>query len=223
VGLQAVGQLATFAFEAKASASIRIALGDWRDPIGTLPDVIVNPIARTAFYVDRGFDASLTDFPEEAFEESLEIAELRERSENVVDLGDVEQDYGRLRELEIEIRVFISARMTVAFGDTWMRRQLPANMLDRWLEKRDFAVKAGQPEFAPIDYADFTDYIQIIERSDNWAKAFKDVFRRKEDVRESFNRLFPLRVSTMHSRIITKDDRLLLYVESKRIRRTISH
>lgn len=222
VGIQAVGQLATLAFEDKASSSIRIALGDWRDPIGALPDVIVNPIARTAFYVDRGFDASLTDFPEEAFEESLEIAELCERSKNVVDLGNAEQDFVRLRDLEIAIRVFISARMMAAFGEKWMRRQLPVGMLDRWLEKRNLTLKGGPPEGVLIDYADFTDYIQIIERGDNWKLAFADVFRRKEDVRESFNRLFPLRVSTMHSRIITKSDRLLLYVESKRILGTLS-
>ncbi len=58
-------------------------------------------------------------------------------------------------------------------------------------------------------------------RTDNWELVFKDVFRRPESVRESLQRLYPIRLCTMHARLITLDDELLLHVEVKRILKTI--
>jgi hypothetical protein len=48
------------------------------------------------------------------------------------------------------------------------------------------------------------------------------VFVRKEDVQESFMRLFPVRICTMHARIILLDDELLLRLETCRILRAIT-
>ena len=73
-----------------------------------------------------------------------------------------------------------------------------------------------------IEYADFSDYRMIIERGDNWRSAFKSVFRRQEDVRESLQRLNPVRIATMHSRIVTLEDELLLIVETSRVLKAIS-
>ena len=38
---------------------------------------------------------------------------------------------------------------------------------------------------------------------------------------ESFQRLFPVRIATMHARLINWDDELLLLVETKRVLRAI--
>lgn len=72
-----------------------------------------------------------------------------------------------------------------------------------------------------IEYADFTDYIEIIKRADNWNEVFQIVFRRKDDVQEAFYRLFPIRLATMHARFITLDDELLLRAEVRRIQKVI--
>jgi hypothetical protein len=48
-----------------------------------------------------------------------------------------------------------------------------------------------------IAYADFSDYLPIIERADNWNRIFKAVFNRKIDVQESFIRLHLIRICTM--------------------------
>ena len=58
--------------------------------------------------------------------------------------------------------------MREAFGDDWTKHRLPVGMLDAWVDKREKAVKGGQPEQPLIDYADFADYRPIIERKDNW-------------------------------------------------------
>ena len=131
------------------------------------------------------------------------------------------QAFDHLQRFEIAIREFIERIMQAAFGDRWMRQQLPANMLESWIDKRDKAVKAGCAEEPLINYADFTDYRAIIERRDNWTTVFKPIFGREEDVRESFQRLFPVRIATMHARLITQDDELLLLVETKRILKAI--
>jgi hypothetical protein len=102
-----------------------------------------------------------------------------------------------------------------------MKQRLPSAMRDSWIEKKDKAVGAGNPEFPLIDYADFTDYKVIIERRDNWDAVFKAVFGRIEDVRESFQRLFHVRIAIMHARPISQDDELLLRVETKRVLKAI--
>ncbi len=216
------------AFESDFTEALRVDLGDWRDVQSFSLELMINPVVRSGFYIERGFNPELTDFTQSAFEDGLRIAGLRE-PESVEDVDDdqevnfvrARQAFDHLQRFEIAIREFIERIMQAAFGDRWMRQQLPANMLESWIDKRDKAVKAGCAEEPLINYADFTDYRAIIERRDNWTTVFKPIFGREEDVRESFQRLFPVRIATMHARLITQDDELLLLVETKRILKAI--
>ncbi len=205
---------------------LRPSLGDWRDPI-SIVDEWQDPILRSGYYRERGFDPALTDFTREGFAEAVGAAGLTEAHAAEVDAEEAEglarsrEAFARLQELERAIRQFIVRAMEAAFGPDWMRRQLPAGMLDAWTAKRDKAVQDGLTAEPLINYADFTEYKAIIERRDNWSMVFKPVFGRAEDVRESFQRMFPLRIATMHARLITSDDELLLLVETRRIKRAI--
>ena len=76
-------------------------------------------------------------------------------------------------------------------------------MLKDWLEKQQRARDTGEPHRPAIAYADFTHYQQIILCKDNWRDVFASVFTRKTLVQESFQRLHPIRVCTMHARIVT--------------------
>ena len=215
------------AFDYDFTAALRPGLGDWRDMLTLSPEPLIDPVLRSAFYVERGFDPDLTDFPTLAFDEGLRIAGLRE-PQSIRDVDGQEENFARAEEafnqlhrFEFELRRFIERVMQVTFGDDWMKRQLPTGMFDTWTEKRDKAMKDGHAEQPLIDYADFTDYKAIIERKDNWNAVFKPIFGRAEDVRESFQRLFPVRIATMHARLITRDDELLLLVETKRVLKAI--
>ena len=232
--LQAIGHLASHddPFGATVSTALRTALGDWREPINFDSMVYCDPILRSRRYLDHGLDPELTDFTVPAFEQTMEIAGLGWPAHPVTPESNdsLEEDgltrnrraYDCIQRLEIQLRRFIESKMLAAFGDKWMVRQLPNGMLDRLREKQEAAIKAGDPSSELMDYADFTEYRSIIERKDNWETVFKSLFGRKEDICESFQRLFPVRIATMHARIITQDDELLLQVESRRILKVIS-
>ena len=85
------------------------------------------------------------------------------------------------------------------------------------MEKKREAEKNGAREWPIIAYADFTDYLVIISKRDNWREVFEAHFGRSEDVRESLQRLQPIRIDAAHARLITQEDELLLYVETKRL------
>lgn len=226
--VQAIGDIVQNAppFATEVAGWLRADLGDWRDAVTMRPDDLIDPGLRTKLYVDRGINRTLTEFTPQAFHQTVAIARLTEVEwVEVEDWCPASTDelvrnktaFHRLQQFEMAIRRFIVAAMTAEFGDDWMDRQLPTGMLDAWKQKQQSGVKAGADSRPLIDYADFTDYLQIIERKDNWSRVFKSIFGRAEDIRESLQRLYPVRLATMHARIITQDDTLLLMVETKRV------
>lgn len=239
-GLQGIGRAlgSMPAFGEELTAALRVDLGDWRDRI-TWPEGIFSDVSlRAQFYVERGFDPALSDFPAEAFEESLDIAGLTDQPPLLVELygppvpraSSDEEEEGLLRtntahdwlqRLESQMRRFIDTQMTRQFGADWPRRRLPNGMHDQWQEKKQKAGGSGT-SLPLIAYADFTDYEGIICKRDNWREVFAIFFGRVESVRESFQRLYPVRVATMHARIITQDDEVFLYAEVRRLVRAIT-
>ena len=225
------------AFDDRLTELLRIDLGDWQDRI-SFPKVIFNdPLARSTFYQDRGFDPALTAFPMDAFAESLDIAGLRGAPPQIIDLYDYEEvteedereaafartnaAHDRLQRFETQLRQFIDEEMIRAFGHQWTKHRIPDNMRERWIGKRETARANGEFDHPLIAYADFSDYVPIIMQKNNWDEVFKPIFRRPTFVQESFQRLYPIRKCTMHARMITQDDELYLYVETIRILSTI--
>lgn len=220
-------------YDQALSDTIRHGLGDWRNAAIPPVDRLLPVADRTAYYVEQGYDVGLTDFTDAAFEESLQIGGLSSDEDVVEELGlDADQfDRGlaraqeafvRLQRFEVEMRRFIEDVMTRAYGSKWMRQQLPAGMFEKWQEKKANAEVDGRDEAPLIQYADFTDYMAIMDRGDNWKLVFKPIFRRQENMRESFQRLFPVRIATMHARVVSPDDRLLLLVETRRLLKAIA-
>jgi hypothetical protein len=221
-------------FDEQLADALRLDLGDWRAEIVWPKAIFDDPLARTNFYTAQGFNSGLTMFPSEAFAQGVMIAGLASPPPAIVDLYDRdihapdedEEESGfartnsahdRLQRLETHMHQFIHKKMSEAFGEDWIKHRAPDEIRKAWLEKKQKARNNGEREFPLIAYADFTDYVQIITRNDNWKEVFKPVFRRKESVQESFQRLYPIRICTMHARIITQDDELYLYVEMKRL------
>ena len=226
------------AFADDLAAGLRANLGDWRDPITWPPAIFTDLGARSDFYERLGFNAALTDFPSPAFEEGLDIARIRQRPPALIERygppvpssydESEEEEFARanaahdwLFRFESRFRAFIDARMAQAFGPDWPRHRLPNGLYDQWAEKKRNAESAGASVRPLIAYADFTDYERVICKRDNWREVFEAIFGRPESLRESLQRLYPIRLDTMHARLITQDDELLLYVETRRLMKVI--
>ena len=224
-------------FELGLTEALRIDLGDWRSDINWPTDVIANPVARTSFYEARGLNPNITAFPSSTFDELVVSSGIREPSTDHYDDGylDVQQEHeerdiafkrtneahDRIQRFETQIREFIVKRMNDKFGTNWIKHRISGDMKNQWNEKQKKAKDNRDIVWSLIAYADFADYVEIITRKDNWQEIFQEVFVRKSSVQESFQRLFPIRMCTMHSRFITQDDELYLFVETKRILKAI--
>jgi hypothetical protein len=124
------------------------------------------------------------------------------------------ESYDLLSDFERDLRIFIHQRMSDAFGSDWEKSRVPPEMHKRWQEKQEKANLAGEPQGLLIDYADFADYVTLITQRNNWADIFQVYFRRAEFVRESLYRLHPIRVCTMHSRVLSRKMLLILQTET---------
>ena len=231
--------LACDPFEIQCSDSIRRLLGDWRDLI-TWPKTIWEDLGtRVSFYEVLGFDVSLTDVPAPTFYQILDVTGIRSEPPSLIEAyvplfqssvdSDEERTLARtnnandwLQRLESQLRLFIDREMTQTFGTEWVDQQLPKAMARRWQSRRKTAEKTGAPNRPLLAYADFSDYAVIICQDDHWDRVFGRLFYRRESVRESLQRLYPIRNDTMHGRPITQDDELLLYAETKRLMSTIN-
>ncbi|MEQ8390377.1 MAG: Swt1 family HEPN domain-containing protein [Thalassospira sp.] len=232
IKLQTIGDLVRVptSYDPDVGRALREELGDWRDPM-TFSDN--GEVSRADFYQDVGFDAELVDFRDEDFPVIIEqtgivrpVSEIEQLLGPFLPEGyraqfeesDLEvQAFTWLRALEIAIRFIVDRAMTEAFGSNWAKGRMPNGMYDQWLHKKDKARRADRPVGSLIDFADFSDYIRIIERKDNWSTVFSKFWPRVEDVRESFQRLHFIRIDTMHSRPLIKQDLISLYAEGRRV------
>jgi hypothetical protein len=216
------------AFDESLAASLREGLGDWRDLITWRPEIFTDLAARGDFYAQLGFNPALTNFPPPAFKQGLQIAGL-EAAQTESEPAEGEEDglirtnaaHDRVQRLERSLRRFIDQHLTRAYGPDWPKHQLPNGVCDQWREKKRKAEEVGAEVRPLIEYSDFTDYAGIICKKDNWREVFQSFFRREESVRETFQRLHPIRLDIAHARLITQDDELLLQVEVNRLQKVM--
>lgn len=231
--LQGIGNAlrTTKGFDLGLTAALRLDLGDWRDKITFPESVFIDPVARTDFYVTRGFNTALTDFPEAAFHQGLNLAGLNGKTldvelyesdvrpsadEEATGLKRTNKCHDRLQRFERRLRQFIDSAMTNQYGSDWPRKRLAPELYEKWEFKKKRAERSGVA-LTFIEVADFTDYEGIICKQDHWREVFEPRFKKKESVRESLQRLHPIRLTAMHARIVTKEDELYLIAEVVRL------
>jgi len=215
-------------FDHGLTVALRADFGDWRDTIAFPQIVFEDPVARTNLYVAQGFNTALTDFPNLAFRENLVRSGLdddpdwdsqiqEQDPDQEADFKRANKCHGHLQRLERGLRKFIDQAMTAQYGADWPKKRLPPKLLEAWEFKKSRAESDGVVLTMFIDVADFSDYVDIICKKDHWREVFQARFKRTESVRESFQRLHPIRVATMHSRSVTKADELYTLAETMRL------
>jgi len=231
IELQGIGRLIdTYpCFNDDVTAALRSDLGDWRNPPSIEISALLDPIARNKYYLERGLNPEFSELPAPVYRDGLVSAQLYDKPVSEDEDTDETEDrfmltneaHDQLMRFEYGLREFIDDLMTTKFGDDWIQHRIPPTMKEEWERKAAIDKKKQSPkartEMPLISYADFSDYETIIIRKDNWREVFVDFFQHKPSVQESFRRLYPVRICTMHARPITLDDSLYLLVEVKRL------
>lgn len=198
--------------------AVREELGDYRetDPV---PEVVAaDPVLRSAFRLEVGYNADLSSLPPaiiatvfggfgggvprkiEADPDALESA--------------VHQ---RARRLELKLRRFIEKKMMARLGPKWSKQRVPGNTVRGWRDRRQTDIDNGRTPSRLFDYAGFEDYRAIIEQKDNWAEVFEPIFKVKTSILETLRRLSLIRNPDAHYRIVTIEDFLDLHTEGRRL------
>lgn len=137
-------------------------------------NVLMDPVARTALYYDKGYSPDLTAFPRGAFVEGMHHAGLDLDSSEDLDDDEADADetleasfarnrsaFDQLQRFEVALRRFIDERMTEAFGPDWCITQAPEGTSDNWRQKQATDAKATGAIKPLIEFAD----LRITERS----------------------------------------------------------
>ena len=142
-----------------------------------------------------------------------------EKMEDVVEVGKG-ASYEKMYDLENELRRIIQAKLERITADWWKRR-VPPDVRQNAESKKSRNEMPWpwhvQEDLHPIFYLDFTDYIKIIRRRDNWKQAFEEVFADDEYISSSLKQLEPIRIRIAHSRKLTNTQETRLRLLAKDI------
>ena len=128
------------------------------------------------------------------------------RPPQVISIAEPVKMFEEMSKFEKEIRAFIFEKLYEVFSDFWIVQAIPKKIGMNWQERREHDIKEGKPpERNLINYADFSDYKEIIIY--NWKNVFSNYFKDKEKLRVRLDDLNNLcRKTTMHARTITEDE-----------------
>lgn len=219
-------------YDAEISEQLRAFLGDWRDPKTWTHRQITSLEFREQNYEFPNNDLYLARVPIAAFVELIKRANIN-RIPPVIEryAGLVRRDAAAvgsfmlprtqtavdcLTALESHIRRFIETAMLDVHGENWIA-YIPEEMSERWLARQAAAAEEDASRRPVIAFADFADYIRIIESRYLWRHAFRRIFEDQENLRETFERLHVVHYDAIRGRPISQTDELLLYVETNRL------
>ncbi len=114
-----------------------------------------------------------------------------------------------LYQIETALRELIIEVLTNAEGSKWYKKCLPNDILDKYRRSRDLEKHTHWTQFVPLHpiyYVDFPDLKKIIERDDNWKKAFERIFVRKDILSGILSVIEPIRNKIAHNRKATTTD-----------------
>lgn len=124
--------------------------------------------------------------------------------------------YRAMRQLETNLRSFISSRLGAISSNWWVER-VPEDVRQlaeaRKTKNERLYPWQSELDLHPIHFVDFADYVKIILRRDNWNQVFSPVFKDKEMISVKLRELEPIRNAISHFRTLSKrqEEKLELY------------
>lgn len=198
--------------------AVREELGDYRetDPVSEV--VAADPVLRSAFRLEVGYNADLSSLPP-----AIIAAVFGGFGGGLPPRIDADPDalesavHQRVRRLELKLRRFIEKKMMTKLGPKWSKRRVPGKTVTGWRARRQTDIDNGRTPSRLFDYAGFEDYRAIVEQKDNWAEVFEPIFKVKTSILETLRRLSLIRNPDAHYRIVTIEDFLDLHTEGRRL------
>jgi len=131
-----------------------------------------------------------------------------------------QEAYTILKELETRLRECIHEKLENV-SENWWKERVPKDVKDR-AESRKKKNENQYPwhkakNLLLVFYIDFTDYIKIISRRNNWREAFREVFKDKQIISAKLRELEPIRNAIAHSRELNQTELSKLKLYSKDI------
>ena len=198
--------------------AVREELGDYRDTDPVSDVVAADPVLRSAFRLDVGFNADLSSLPPAiiatVFGGFAGGVPRRIKADPDALESAVHQ---RARRLELRLRRFIEKKMMAKLGPRWSKQRVPGKTVTGWRARRQTDLDNGRTASRLFDYAGFEDYRAIIEQKENWAEVFEPIFKVKTSILETLRRLSLIRNPDAHYRIVTIEDFLDLHTEGRRL------
>lgn len=205
-------------------AAVRAELGDYRDS-EPVPDLVAgDPLLRAGLRLDIGFNSDLSSLPP-----AIIAAIFADFGGGVPRNVEADPDaleivvHQRARRAELKLRRFIEQRMQAAYGPYWYKQNVPDEARREWRRRRQVDLDNGRKPSRLFDYAGFEDYRTIIENAANWTNVFEPVFKVKTSILESLRRLSLIRNPDAHIRVVTIEDFIDLWSESRRIDRWLGN
>ena len=198
--------------EAELVETLRARLGDYRDAPEPDPAAVADPIARTGYQLDQGFDPILTVLPTAVV--AVMFAPFASADPAApVDADSLENAVRMLmKRLELALRRFIVAKLQAHYGADWFDR-LPSEIRRAWTAGRQKDIDEGRKPDELIAYADMDHYRRIIEHPDRWSVIFEPVFKDPAAIRETLRRVAVIRNPGAHFRAVTVEDLIILRAE----------
>lgn len=135
-----------------------------------------------------------------------------------------EHAYDVLHNLEIHLRKLIENALA-KISKNWWKERIPDGVRTKAEERKQKNEKSWPwytgKDLHPIAYVDFTDYVQIIRRRDNWREVFQDIFKEEEVIAAKLKELEHIRNAIAHSRDLTHDEFERLKLNSNDIMKSI--
>ncbi|ERP97778.1 hypothetical protein Q669_21470 [Labrenzia sp. C1B10] len=198
--------------------AVREELGDYRETDAVPEVVAANPVLRSAFRLEVGYNADLSSLPPAIIATVFDgfggsVPRRIEADPDALESA-VHQ---RARRLELKLRRFIEKKMMAKLGPKWSKQRVPGKTVAGWRARRQTDIDNGRTASRLFDYAGFEDYRAIIEQKDNWAEVFAPIFKVKTSILETLRRLSLIRNPDAHYRVVTIEDFLDLHTEGRRL------
>jgi hypothetical protein len=135
------------------------------------------------------------------------------------------EPYLQLQQLEESLRILIETKLA-KMSNNWWKERIPEDVQLRAEERKKISTSLypwnEKADLDLIHYVDFTDYLKIIQRKDNWKDVFAKYFKDIAILSSRLKELEPIRNSIAHFRPIRKTQATKLVLYTKEILDCIS-